>query len=50
MAKKNKKLVGEIRVDNLYLHIGWTDDKSEMVVTMHVPVKSHFEFVESSSS
>lgn len=46
MAKK--KLVADVIVDRPYLHAGWTDDKSEMVVAMHIPVKSHFEFVESS--
>jgi hypothetical protein len=44
-----KKLVADVKVGTPYLLAGWTEDKSEMLVTLHVPVKSHFEFVESPS-
>ncbi len=41
-----KKLVADVIIDKPYLNTRWTEDKSEMLVTLHIPIKNHFEFVE----
>lgn len=43
-----KKLVLKAGIDNPYVHKEWIAGKSEMVIIMHIPVKTHSEIVESS--
>ena len=43
-----KKLVAKAWIDSPYIHNEWIADKSEMVITIHIPVKTHSEIVHSS--